>query len=48
MAVSISERRHIILGTCKGRLVNQGKREQGKPRGTAFWTVHLNNKSKNP
>ena len=48
MAVSVSERGHIIRGACKGRLGNQGRGKLGEPRGATAWTLHINNNSKNP
>ena len=55
MAVSVSERGHIIWGTCKGRPGEPGKQGtvgvsygEGSPRGTIVWSLHINDTSKNP
>ena len=48
MDVSVSERRLIIWGTCKGRLGGPGKKRIGGTTGVAHWTLHKKNNSKNP
>ena len=42
------KRGHIIWGTCKGRLVELGKRGLAEPGGAAYWTLQIKKNSKNP
>ena len=48
MAVSVSERGHIVWGTCKGRLGKPGKKGTRGTRGATPWALYINNNSKNP